>query len=79
MYGLLWSDNICLRYNYLNIWNLREQKNLNIEKIAFKVVQMKFLAIHITNQKLSLYIYIYVLFFLTAFVLQGHILDEKLK
>ncbi len=28
------------------------QKNLNIEKIAFKVVQMKFLAMH-TNQKLS--------------------------
>ncbi len=28
-------------------------KNLNIEKIAFKVVQMKFLEMHITNQKLS--------------------------
>ncbi len=28
----------------MKIWNL---------KIAFKVVQMKFLAIHITNQKLS--------------------------
>ncbi len=27
--------------------------NLNIEKIAFKVVQIKFLAMHITNQKLS--------------------------
>ncbi len=26
------------------------QKNLNIEKITFKVVQMKFLAMHITNQ-----------------------------
>ncbi len=26
--------------------------NLNIEKIAFKVVQIKFLARHITNQKL---------------------------
>ncbi len=33
--------------------NLRVQKNLNIEKIAFKVVQMKFSAMHITNQKLS--------------------------
>ncbi len=32
------------------IWNLREQKNHNIEKITFKVVQMKFLAMHITNQ-----------------------------
>ncbi len=29
------------------------QKNLNIEKITFKVVQMKFLAMHITYQKLS--------------------------
>ncbi len=38
---------------YLKIWNLRKQKNLNIEKIIFKVVQMKFLAMHITNQKLS--------------------------
>ncbi len=27
------------------------EKNLNIEKIAFKVVQMKFLAMDITNQK----------------------------
>ncbi len=26
-------------------------KNLNIEKIAFKVVQMKFLAMHITDRK----------------------------
>ncbi len=28
------------------------QKNLNIEKITFKVVQMKFLAMHINNKKL---------------------------
>ncbi len=53
MYGLLGSDNIWPRYDYLNIWNLRVQKNLNTEKIAFKAVQMKFLAMHITNQKLS--------------------------
>ncbi len=39
-YGLLGSDNIWLRYNYLKILNLRVQKN--------KVVQMKFLAMHIT-------------------------------
>ncbi len=32
------------------IWNLRVQKKKNIEKIAFKNVQMKFLAMHITNQ-----------------------------
>ncbi len=37
--------------------NLRVQKNLNIEKITFKVVQMKFLAMHITNQKLSFNIF----------------------
>ncbi len=30
------------------------QKNQNIEKIIFKVVQMKLLAMHITNQKRSL-------------------------
>ncbi len=46
-------DNIWLRYSYLKIWNLREQINLNIEKITFKVVQIKFLAMHITNQKWS--------------------------
>ncbi len=27
------------------------QKNLNIEKIFFKLVQIKFLAMHINNQK----------------------------
>ncbi len=53
MYSLLESDNIWPRYNYWNIWNLRVQKNPNIEKIAFKIVQMKFLAKHITNKKWS--------------------------
>ncbi len=33
------------------------QKNLNIEKIIFKVVQIKFLAMHINNQKLSVDIF----------------------
>ncbi len=45
MYGLLWSDDIWLRCKYLTI--LRVQKHVNIEKIIFKVVQMKFLAMHI--------------------------------
>ncbi len=36
---------------YLKIWNQDAKKF--IEKIIFKVVQMKFLAMHITNQKLS--------------------------
>ncbi len=30
-----------------------QNKNLNIEKITFKVFQIKSLAMHITNQKLS--------------------------
>ncbi len=53
MYGLLGSDNISPRYNYLKIKNLRVQKNQNTEKIYFIIDQMKFLAMHITNQKLS--------------------------
>ncbi len=39
-------------YDLDNIWNL-VQKNQNIEKITFKVVQTKFLAMHINSQKLS--------------------------
>ncbi len=37
------------------ICNLRVQKNPNTEKITFKVVQIKFLAMHITNKKLRFY------------------------
>ncbi len=33
------------------IWGCK--KNQNIKKIAFKVVQIKFLAMYITNQQLS--------------------------
>ncbi len=43
MYGLLWQDNIWPIYNYFKIWNLGTKKNQEIEKIAFKVVQPKFL------------------------------------
>ncbi len=56
MYVFLGLENIWLRYNYLKIWNLRVLKNEHIE-ITFKVVQMKFLALHITNLKLSFYIF----------------------
>ncbi len=52
MYGLLGYYNI-----WLKIWNVRVQRNLNIEKIAFKIVQMKFLAMYITNQKLRFNIF----------------------
>ncbi len=45
MYGLLGYGNIWVRYNYLKIGNLRvTKKNLNIEKIAFKVVQNEVLS-----------------------------------
>ncbi len=55
MYFLLGLDNI---WNHLKIWNMRVQKiNLNIEKSTFKVVQMKYLVMCITEQKLSSYIY----------------------
>ncbi len=42
-------------YNQTIFENLESEgaKNLNIEKIIFKVVQIKFLAMHITNQKFS--------------------------
>ncbi len=36
---------------------MRVKKNLNVEKIAFKVDQMKSLELHITNPKLRFYIY----------------------
>ncbi len=57
MYGLLWQ--------YLAQMQLFEnlesegakKRDLNIEKIAFKTVQIKFLVMHITNQKLSLDIF----------------------
>ncbi len=39
------------------IWNLKVQKKKKKKKIAFKVVQMKFLAMHITKQKLRFYIF----------------------
>ncbi len=51
---------------YLKIWNLRVQKNLNIEKIIFKVVQIKFLAMHITHQKLHFDIF-----------MVGHVLNNS--
>ncbi len=37
----------------MKIWNLRAQKNQNTEKITYKIVQIKFLEMHMTNQKLS--------------------------
>ncbi len=34
-----------------------QKQNVNIEKITFKVVQIKFLAIHNTNQKFNFHIF----------------------
>ncbi len=42
---------------FVNLESEGAKKNLNIEKIIFKVVQMKFLAMHITYQKLSFNIF----------------------
>ncbi len=44
---------------FVNLESERAKKknNLNIEKIIFKVVQMKFSAMHITDQKSSFDIY----------------------
>ncbi len=56
MYGC-YDRTILLRYNYLKICILRVHTNLNVEKIAYKVVQIKFLAMHITNQKWSFEIF----------------------
>ncbi len=42
---------------YLSEIQLAKNKNPNIEKITFKVVQMKFLAMHIANQKISVAIF----------------------
>ncbi len=62
---IIWNNKLSINVRFVRIGqylaeiqlfeNLEYEgaKNLNIEKIAFKVVQMKFLATHITNQKLS--------------------------
>lgn len=53
MYGLLWIltrtiYGIYGNKNKMKIWNLRVPKNLNVEKITWKVVQITFLAMHVT-------------------------------
>ncbi len=42
---------------FVNLESEGAKTNRNIEKISFKVVQMKSLATHLTNQKLSFYIF----------------------
>ncbi len=60
MYGLLWlvsKQYLAEIQLFENLESEGAKKNRNIEKIAFKVVQMKFLAKHITNQKFSFEIF----------------------
>ncbi len=51
-----WINNISIDVWFGQYLRIRGcQKNLNIEKIIFKVVQIKFLAMHFINQKLFLW------------------------
>ncbi len=43
---------VCYDWTIFENMEYEGAKNLNIEKIIFKVVQIKFLAMHITNQTL---------------------------
>ncbi len=56
----VWFDMIGLYLGDIQLFeNLESEgaKNPNIEKITFKVVQMKFLTMHITNPQLSFEIF----------------------
>ncbi len=57
MYGLLIGQYLAEIQPFENLVS-ECKKNQNIKKIAFKVVQMRFVAIQITKQKLF-FIYIY--------------------
>ncbi len=46
---------LAIEKNYKNLESEGAKKNVNSEKITFKVVQMNFLAMHITNQVLHFY------------------------
>ncbi len=50
MYGLFGRDTTIWKSG---IWGWKKYIYINIEKIAFKVVQIKFLAMHNTNQKIK--------------------------
>ncbi len=55
MYGLFWQYLAEIQL-FVNLES-EGAINLNIEKITFKVVQMKSLSMHINNKKLSFHIY----------------------
>jgi len=52
MYGLL-GQYLAEMQLFEHLESEDAKKNLNIEKIAFKSVQLKFITMHITNQKCS--------------------------
>ncbi len=51
----IWIDKLSITLWKSGIWVYK--KNRNNEKITFKLVQIKFLAMHITNQKLRFEIF----------------------
>ncbi len=55
--GLLGQYLVEIQLTLLENLESRCKKNLNIETIAFKVVQIKFFALHFTNQKISFNIF----------------------
>ncbi len=57
MYGLI-EQYLAEIKLFENLESEGVQKNLNIEKVTFKFVQMKFLAMHITNQEQSFDIFV---------------------
>ncbi len=54
--SIFWNWDLCIIFR-IGIWNMSMKKNRNTKKIAFKVVQIKSLAMHITNQKLTKYLH----------------------
>ncbi len=57
MYGLI-EQYLAEIKLFENLESEGVQKNLNIEKIPFKFVQIRFLAMHITNQERSFDIFV---------------------
>ncbi len=57
MHGLLGSDQLIEIQLFENLES-GGAKNLNIENITFKIVQMKSFAMHTTNQKIKVFIYL---------------------
>ncbi len=57
MYGLLIRQYLAEIQLFENLESEGTKENLHFEKIAFKVVQMKFLAMYFNNEHFSFYIF----------------------